>query len=61
MTKHQSGNPWPRTGPPRPPGEPIYAAARERLSAVAEVRDLDGGAVSEDPSGNAVLLRASDA
>ena len=29
--------------------------------AVAEVRDLDGGAVAEDPSGNAVLLRASDA
>ena len=43
------------------PDAESYAAARERLSAVAEVRDLDGGAVAEDPSGNAVLLRASDA
>ncbi len=72
---HVGLNTWAGVGAPRPPAgargldrfevvlpdAESYAAARERLSAVAEVRDLDGGAVAEDPSGNAVLLRASDA
>ena len=72
---HVGLNTWAGVGAPRPPAgargldrievvlpdTESYAAARERLSAVAEVRDLDGGAVAEDPSGNAVLLRASDA
>ena len=72
---HVGLNTWAGVGAPQPPAgargldrfevvlpdTESYAAARKRLSAVAEVRDLDGGAVAEDPSGNAVLLRASDA
>ncbi len=35
MTTQRSGNPWPRTVPPRPPGEPPYAAAARRSRAAA--------------------------
>jgi len=72
---HVGLNTWAGVGAPRPPvgargldrfevvlpDTGSYAAARERLSAAAEVRDVDGGTVAEDPSGNAVLLRVATA
>ncbi|HEY1315767.1 MAG TPA: VOC family protein [Gaiella sp.] len=72
---HVGLNTWAGIGAPRPPvgargldrfelvlpDTESYAAARERLSAAAEVRDLDGRAVVEDPSGNSMLLVASSA
>jgi catechol 2,3-dioxygenase len=70
---HVGLNTWAGVGAPRPPAgargldrfelvlpDAAYAAAAgERLAAVAEVRDEDRGLLVEDPSGNAVLVRAS--
>jgi catechol 2,3-dioxygenase len=69
---HVGLNTWAGVGVPRPPGgarglewfevvvpdSDAASAARVRLTAVADVRDVDGGAIAEDPSGNAVLVRA---
>jgi catechol 2,3-dioxygenase len=72
---HLGLNTWAGVGAPRPPdgargldrfelvlpdGE-SFAAARERLAAAAEVRDVEGGVVAEDPSGNAMFVRALQA
>ena len=70
---HVGLNTWAGVGAPRPPAgargldrfelvlpdAASAAAAGERLAAVAEVRDEDRGLLVEDPSGNAVLVRAS--
>ena len=70
---HVGLNTWAGVGAPRPPAgsrgldrfelvlpdAASETAARDRLAAVGEVRDEDGGALVEDPSGNAVLVRAS--
>jgi catechol 2,3-dioxygenase len=70
---HVGLNTWAGVGAPRPPAgsrgldrfelvlpdAASETAARDRLTAVGEVRDEDGGALVEDPSGNAVLVRAS--
>jgi catechol 2,3-dioxygenase len=69
---HVGLNTWAGVAAPRPPAgarglerfevvvpDPAAAAAAgTRLAAVADVRDVDGGAIAEDPSGNAVLVRA---
>jgi catechol 2,3-dioxygenase len=70
---HVGLNTWAGVGAPRPPAgargldrfelvlpdAASAAAAGERLSVVAELRDEDRGLLVEDPSGNAVLVRAS--
>jgi catechol 2,3-dioxygenase len=70
---HVGLNTWGGVGAPRPPAgargldrfelvlpdTPSETAARDRLAAVGEVRDEDGEALVEDPSGNAVLVRSS--
>ena len=70
---HVGLNTWAGVGAPRPPAgargldrfevvlpdEASLEAARERLTAVGEVREDDVGVVAEDPSGNAMLLRAA--
>ena len=70
---HVGLNTWAGVGAPRPPAgsrgldrfelvlpdAASETAARDRLTAVGEVRDEDGEALVEDPSGNAVLVRAS--
>ena len=70
---HVGLNTWAGVGVPRPPAgarglerfevvvpnDAAGAAARERLTAVGEVREDDVGVVAEDPSGNAMLLRAA--
>jgi len=70
---HVGLNTWAGVGAPRPPAgargldrfelllpdAASETAARDRLAAIGEVRDEDGEALVEDPSGNAVLVRAS--
>ena len=70
---HVGLNTWAGVGAPRPPAgargldrfelvlpdAASETAARDRLAAVGEVRDEAGGALVEDPSGNAVLVRVS--
>jgi catechol 2,3-dioxygenase len=71
---HVGLNTWAGVGIPRPPtgsrglerfevvvpDSVAVAAARSRLAPVADVRDLDGGVLVEDPSGNALLVRVAD-
>ena len=70
---HLGLNTWAGVGAPRPPvgarglerfelvlpDEASATAARDRLAAVGAVLDEDGGILVEDPSGNAVLVRAA--
>jgi catechol 2,3-dioxygenase len=70
---HVGLNTWAGVGAPRPPAgargldrfelvlpdAASAAAAGERLSVVAELGDEDRGVLVEDPSGNAVRVRAS--
>jgi len=70
---HVGLNTWAGVGAPRPPAgargldrfevvlpdAASVAAAGDRLAAAADVRDADGGLLVEDPSGNAVLVRAA--
>ena len=70
---HVGLNTWAGAGAPRPPAgargldrfelvlpdAASETAARDRLAAIGEVRDEDGEALVEDPSGNAVLVRAA--
>jgi catechol 2,3-dioxygenase len=69
---HVGLNTWAGVGVPRPPegargldrfevlvpDQGTVDAVRTRLAAVAEARDVDGGVLAEDPSGNVVLVRA---
>jgi catechol 2,3-dioxygenase len=69
---HLGLNTWAGVGAPRPPAaargldrfEVVLpdaesaSAARTRLAAVTDVGDAAGGFLAEDPSGNAVLVRA---
>ena len=70
---HVGLNTWAGVGAPRPPAGargldrfevvlPDAASldeARARVAAAADVREEEGGVVAEDPSGNAMLLRAA--
>jgi catechol 2,3-dioxygenase len=70
---HVGLNTWAGAGLPQPPAgargldrfevvvpDPeAVAAARVRLVAVADVQDVDGGVLAEDPSGNTLFVRAS--
>ena len=70
---HVGLNTWAGAGAPRPPAgargldrfelvlpdAASETAARDRLAAIGDVRDEDGEALVEDPSGNAVLVRVS--
>jgi catechol 2,3-dioxygenase len=70
---HVGLNTWAGVGAPRPPAgargldrfEVVLPDAtslddaRARVAAAAEVHDAEGGVVAEDPSGNAMLLRAA--
>jgi catechol 2,3-dioxygenase len=72
---HVGLNTWAGVGVPRPPegargldrfevlvpDQGTVDAVRTRLAAVAEARDVDGGVLAEDPSGNVVLVRAEAA
>ena len=72
---HVGLNTWAGVGAPRPPAgargldrfevvlpdAASFEEALERLAAVAEVRETEGGMLAEDPSGNAMLLRAPQA
>ena len=69
---HVGLNTWAGVGAPRPPAgargldrfEVLLPdrddadAARGRLAAIADVQEVDGGALAEDAAGNAVLVRA---
>ena len=69
---HVGLNTWAGVGAPRPPvdargldrfevvlpDESALTATRERITAAAGVEDVEGGVLSVDPSGNAVLVRS---
>lgn len=70
---HVGLNTWAGVGAPRPPAgarglerfelvlpdDASVAAVRQRLGELADVQEVDGALLADDPSGNAVLVRAA--